>query len=164
VFLRTDTHWTPEGAEVAANPGQAIADKFPLSGEPQTFVTEAGRKHAHKGDLRLFLPLDPLFENLMPAQEPAEAQHRAGRAEAKPVTTRCSPTAVPVALIGTSYSANPNWNFVGALQQALRSDVVNYAEDGHGPILPMLSYLQSDAFKNSPPQVLIWEFPNVICL
>jgi alginate O-acetyltransferase complex protein AlgJ len=87
-----------------------------------------------------------------------------GEAEAKPVTTRCSPTAVPVALIGTSYSANPNWNFVGALQQALRSDVVNYAEDGHGPILPMLSYLQSDAFKNSPPQVLIWEFPNVICL
>ncbi|HJR32803.1 MAG TPA: alginate O-acetyltransferase, partial [Pseudomonas sp.] len=37
---------------------------------------------------------------------------------------------------------------------------VNYAEDGHGPILPMLSYLKSDAFKNSPPQVLIWEFPE----
>ena len=35
------------------------------------------RKSTHKGDLRLFLPLDPLFENLMPAQEPsAEAQHR----------------------------------------------------------------------------------------
>lgn len=70
---------------------------------------------------------------------------------------------VPVALVGTSYSANPNWNFVGALKEALRSDVVSYAEDGHGPVLPMLSYLKSDAFKNSPPQVLIWEFPNDIC-
>ena len=67
---------------------------------------------------------------------------------------------IPVALVGTSYSANPNWNFLGALQQALRSDVANYAEDGHGPILPMLKYLQSDEFKNSAPQVLIWEFPE----
>ena len=37
---------------------------------------------------------------------------------------------------------------------------MNYAEDGHGPILPMLKYLQTDAFKSSPPQVLIWEFPE----
>ena len=34
------------------------------------------------------------------------------------------------------------------------------AKAGHGPILPMLSYLKSDDFKNSPPQVLIWEFPE----
>lgn len=67
---------------------------------------------------------------------------------------------IPVGLVGTSYSANPNWNFVGALKEALRSDVVNYAEDGHGPILPMLKYLQTDAFKNTPPQVVIWEFPE----
>jgi alginate O-acetyltransferase complex protein AlgJ len=62
--------------------------------------------------------------------------------------------------VGTSYSANPHWNFLGALQQSLHSDVVNYAEDGHGPILPMLKYLQTDAFKNSAPQVVIWEFPE----
>jgi len=49
---------------------------------------------------------------------------------------------------------------VGALKQALHSDVVSYAEDGHGPILPMLSYLKSDDFKNNPPQLLIWEFPE----
>ena len=67
---------------------------------------------------------------------------------------------VPVTLVGTSYSANANWNFVGALKQALRSDVINDSKDGHGPILPMLAYLKSDAFKNTPPQVLIWEFPE----
>lgn len=67
---------------------------------------------------------------------------------------------IPVALVGTSYSANPHWNFLGALQQALRSDVANYAEDGHGPLLPMLKYLQSDAFKNAAPQVVVWEFPE----
>ncbi|KAA5844485.1 alginate O-acetyltransferase [Pseudomonas chlororaphis] len=162
VFLRTDTHWTPAGAEVAANQlAKAIADKAPLMGQPQRFVTEAEQTVVHKGDLRLFLPLDPLFENLMPAKEPL--QKRVTRAaDDQPAADNAlfADNEVPVALVGTSYSANPNWNFVGALKQALHSDVVSYAEDGHGPVLPMLSYLKSDAFKNSPPQVLIWEFPE----
>ncbi|WLI45706.1 alginate O-acetyltransferase [Pseudomonas beijingensis] len=162
VFLRTDTNWTPEGAQVAAeNLAKAIAERTPLNGEPQRFVTEPAEKITHKGDLRQFLPLDPLFENLMPAQEPL-VKRNTREADDQPAGDDAlfADAQVPVALIGTSYSANPNWNFVGALKQALHSDVVNYAEDGHGPILPMLSYLKSDAFKNSPPQVLIWEFPE----
>ena len=162
VFLRTDTHWTPEGAQIAAQAlAKTIAEQTPLSGEPQRFVTEPAETITHKGDLRLFLPLDPLFENLMPATEPLQKRTTvAAGDQAASDDALFANTEVPVALIGTSYSANPNWNFVGALKQALHSDVVNYAEDGHGPILPMLSYLQSDAFKNSPPQVLIWEFPE----
>jgi alginate O-acetyltransferase complex protein AlgJ len=161
VFLRTDTHWTPQGAEIAANQlARTIADKYPLSGEPQRFVTEPAQTVTHKGDLRLFLPLDPLFENMMPKQEPLQKFTTVAAEQPAGDDALFANTEVPVALIGTSYSANPNWNFVGALKQALNSDVVNYAEDGHGPILPMLSYLKSDAFKNSPPQVLIWEFPE----
>ncbi|MHC8402711.1 alginate O-acetyltransferase [Pseudomonas sp. MDT1-17] len=162
VFLRTDTHWTPEGAQIAAETlAKSITDKYPLSGEQQHFVTEPAEKVTHKGDLRLFLPLDPLFENLMPKPEPLQKRNTVA-AQDQPAGDDAlfANTEVPVALIGTSYSANPNWNFVGALKQALNSDVVNYAEDGHGPILPMLTYLKSDAFKNSPPQVLIWEFPE----
>ncbi|MEK1909547.1 MAG: alginate O-acetyltransferase [Pseudomonas chlororaphis] len=162
VFLRTDTHWTPAGAEIAANQlAKAIADKAPLMGQPQRFVTEAEQTVVHKGDLRLFLPLDPLFENLMPAKEPLQKRvTRAADDQPAAEDALFADNEVPVALVGTSYSANPNWNFVGALKQALHSDVVSYAEDGHGPVLPMLSYLKSDAFKNSPPQVLIWEFPE----
>ncbi|MCL9653354.1 alginate O-acetyltransferase [Pseudomonas protegens] len=162
VFLRTDTHWTPAGAEVVARQlAQAIAAKTPLSGQPQRFVTETQETVKHQGDLRRFLPLDPLFENLMPAEEPL--QKRVTRAsEEQPAADDAlfADHEVPVTLVGTSYSANPNWNFVGALKQALHSDVLSYAEDGHGPILPMLSYLKSDDFKNHPPQVLIWEFPE----
>lgn len=94
VFLRTDTHWTPEGAEIAANTlAKTIADKFPLSGEPQRFVTTPAEKVTHKGDLRLFLPLDPLFENLMPAQEPLQNATPWPPPSSLPVTMRCSPTA-----------------------------------------------------------------------
>jgi len=162
VFLRTDTHWTPMGAEVVAQQlGAAILRQTPLSGEPQTFITQAQESAPYKGDLTSFLPLDPLFSNLLP--KPDDLQQRSthpAQASAEGDDALFADSEVPVALIGTSYSANPNWNFLGALQQALRSDVVNYAENGHGPILPMLKYLQTDAFRNSPPQVLIWEFPE----
>lgn len=162
VFLRTDTHWTPMGAEVVAKQlGEVVAQQTPLSGEPEKFVTQAKETAPYKGDLTNFLPLDPLFSNLLP--QPDQLQQRS----TDPVATEAqgddalfADSDVAVGLVGTSYSANPNWNFVGALKQALHSDVVNYAEDGHGPILPMLKYLQTDAFKSSPPQVLIWEFPE----
>ena len=167
VFLRTDTHWTPMGAEVVAqNLSKAIAAQMPLSGTPQQYQTEAVKTEPYKGDLTTFLPLDPLFSNLLP--KPDDLQQRAttvvnGSADSSSDAGDAALFAnndIPVALVGTSYSANPHWNFLGALQQSLKSDVVNYAEDGHGPILPMLKYLQTDAFKNSPPQVLIWEFPE----
>lgn len=162
VFLRTDTHWTPDGAQVAAQQlAAAIGSQFPLSGEPQPFVTEAEKTEQHNGDLERFLPMDPLFSNLMPPSEPLEKRStRAANAEADSEDALFADSEVPVTLVGTSYSANPNWNFVGALKQALRSDVINDSKDGHGPILPMLAYLKSDAFKNTPPQVLIWEFPE----
>ncbi|EPM92981.1 alginate biosynthesis protein AlgJ, partial [Pseudomonas syringae pv. actinidiae ICMP 19070] len=75
VFLRTDTHWTPMGAEVAAQQlGAAIAQKAPLEGEPEQFVTQATETAPYKGDLTTFLPLDPLFSNLLP--KPDELQKR----------------------------------------------------------------------------------------
>jgi alginate O-acetyltransferase complex protein AlgJ len=162
VFLRTDSHWTPMGAEIAAQSlSRAIASHTPLSGEPQTFVTQSDASKPYKGDLTRFLPLDPLFSNLLP--QPDELAQRTTKAAENPAAGGDSlfgESEIPVALVGTSYSANPHWNFLGALQQALHSDVVNYAEDGRGPILPMLKYLQTDAFKNSAPQVLVWEFPE----
>ncbi|WP_110969699.1 alginate O-acetyltransferase [Pseudomonas huaxiensis] len=162
VFLRTDSHWTPMGAEVAAQQlAEAVARQTLLNGEPQTFVTENQQQTPYKGDLTNFLPLDPLFSNLLP--KPDQLQKRSTRATEEgngDDGALFADKQIPVALVGTSYSANPNWNFLGALQQALRSDVANYAEDGHGPILPMLKYLQSDEFKNSPPQVVVWEFPE----
>jgi alginate O-acetyltransferase complex protein AlgJ len=162
VFLRTDTHWTPMGAEVAAQQlGMTIAEKAPLEGEPEQFVTQAKDSAPYKGDLTNFLPLDPLFTNLLPKPDTLQ-QMSTDLVQSAPTGDDAlfADSDVPVGLVGTSYSANPNWNFVGALKQALRSDVVNYAEDGKGPILPMLKYLQTDAFKNSAPQVVIWEFPE----
>lgn len=162
VFLRTDTHWTPLGAEVVAQQvGAAVRGAVQLDGEAQAYVTESGGRKDYKGDLTRFLPLDPLFDNLMP--KPDELQQRETRAASGDEGSGdalFADSSMPVALVGTSYSANPKWNFAGALRQDLQRDLSNHAEDGHGPILPMLKYLQSDDLKNAPPQVVIWEFPE----
>ncbi|GLZ85781.1 alginate O-acetyltransferase [Metapseudomonas resinovorans] len=162
VFLRTDTHWSPLGAEVVAGRlGQVVGKTIDLRGTPQQYVTEVVGNEDYKGDLTRFLPLDPLFENLMPA--PDQLQKRATRSEGEEAAgddALFAENDVPVVLVGTSYSANDRWNFAGALRQSLQRDLVNHAEDGNGPILPMLKYLRSDELKDAPPQLVIWEFPE----
>lgn len=164
VFLRTDTHWTPEGAEVVARQlSQAIARQHPLTGEAKGFVTERQAPAPYTGDLTSFLPLDPLFSHWLPAPDvltqrstQADGSAPAGSGD----DALFASETIAVALVGTSYSANPHWNFLGALQQSLGRDVVNYAENGHGPLIPMLKYLQSEALRDNPPQLLVWEFPE----
>ncbi|WP_330115466.1 alginate O-acetyltransferase [Pseudomonas sp. JS3066] len=163
LFLRTDTHWTPHGAElVAQEVARAVQRSAPLDGDRQLFTTEQAASKPYLGDLARFLPLDPLFSALLPA--PDQLQSRSTHAvDAHPNDASAALFAdvrVPVALVGTSYSANPDWNFLGALRQALGSDILDFAESGQGPLPPMLEYLQNDALKNAPPQWVIWEFPE----
>jgi len=161
MFLRTDTHWTPQGADLVAQQlSTTLKRGISLDGEPQRFITQASAAQPYKGDLTRFLPLDPWFDYLLPA--PDQLRRRETRA-AEPATgddALFADSAMPVALVGTSYSANPAWNFAGALRQHLQRDLSNHAEDGQGPLVPMLKYLQSEDFKNTPPQLVIWEFPE----
>lgn len=157
LFLRTDTHWTPRGADIAA---LQLSKAIELSGEPQQFITEATEQHRYTGDLTRFLPLDPLFATLMPAPDPLEKRTTRLARQNASADALFAEVDMPVTLVGTSYSANPNWNFEGALRQHLHRDLSNHAEEGKGPLLPMLTYLQSDELKNAAPQVVIWEFPE----
>lgn len=159
VFLRTDTHWTPLGAEaVARQLGEAIRGKQLLDSEPQLFVTQVGEEKELEGDLVTFLPFDPLFPELLPP--PDRLQQRVTEKADDAPADLFSDEQIPVALVGTSYSADPSWNFDGALREALMSDLTNHAESGRGPMLPMLKYLQSADLREHPPQVVIWEFPE----
>ncbi|HEY1076338.1 MAG TPA: hypothetical protein VGE51_06585, partial [Fontimonas sp.] len=155
VFLRTDTHWTPDGARCAA---QAIAAQVNQSGlatqRPQEFVGRREAERDHSGDLINFLPLAPHFAGLLPAFDRLAPTHTDATAA---VDLLGDAAAAEVALVGTSYSADPLWNFDGALRESLHEDVLNLAESGHGPFKPMEAYLRDS---NSPrPRVLIWEIP-----
>lgn len=163
VFLRTDTHWTPYGAEVAAQSLAAyLFERGSLQPGAERFVTAPGKTLTHKGDLLSFLPLEPYFAGLQPPSEQLQ-QRQTALAEGQDDSSAAALfDAQPshLALVGTSYSANPKWNFAGALKQALGSDLLNFAEDGHGPLVPMLRLLQRDPGQNADLRLVIWEFPE----
>lgn len=163
VFLRTDTHWTPAGADAfARSAAAAIRQEFhdQTWGEEQ-FKTALGKTRTHEGDLLTYLPLEPLFPELGPDQEPLTER------STEPVSdggtsaeSLFAETKTDVVLVGTSYSANPLWDFPGALKRHLGRDLINVADEGQGPFQPMTEYLQSEEFRNHPPELVIWEFPE----
>lgn len=154
-FFRTDTHWTPKGAEAVAK-GLARSGLVPMGEMP--FSVTQGAVDRFTGDLVSFVTDDRLapLVGLSPeitAPYTAESQEEAG------LDIFAGAGSGATLLIGTSYSANPAWSFAEALKLALRKDVLNFAVEGQGPAQPMLDFLASSEFTEAPPAVVIWEFP-----
>lgn len=153
-FFRTDTHWTPRGAEGVA---RALAGSGLVTLGDTDFTIRTLPETQFTGDLVSFVTTDDLAPTLGLMPE-----------SATPYTAETTDSAADIfagteagatLLIGTSYSANPTWSFAEALKLALGRDVLNLAVEGQGPARPMLDYLASDDFQTAPPEVVIWEFP-----
>lgn len=159
-FFATDTHWTQSGAKAVA---KALAQSGVINAGPDDFAEEASGTSIFTGDLVSFVTSDTLAPMVGLAQEqahPYQATPVAGTSSALTADDLfAAPQAGGLVLIGTSYSANPRWSFAEALKIALGSDVLNYAKEGQGPARPMLSYLESADFLDSPPDWVIWEIP-----
>jgi alginate O-acetyltransferase complex protein AlgJ len=69
VFLRTDTHWTPQGARLAAQATAISVRDLVPPGTKARVETRAAGTRDHRGDLFNFLPLEPWFGFLLPAGE-----------------------------------------------------------------------------------------------
>lgn len=163
VFLRTDTHWSPEGANLfAEHAARFIRNRFNgLTWGEKTFVTSIGEPMQHRGDLLNYIPVDPAFTEYGPAPDQLEPRTtRANNDDQADAGALFGDDSTSTVLVGTSYSANELWDFPGALRKHLGKDLINVAEEGDGPFVPMVSYLNSSDFQNQPPQLVIWEFPE----
>jgi alginate O-acetyltransferase complex protein AlgJ len=163
MFLRTDTHWTPAGARVAAAALAADArDRLDHAGSPRaTFVTREGQERTWKGDLLNFLPLGPLgpiADRLSP--RPDRVLEPETSADGSQDGDLFGSITVPVVLAGTSYSAGRLWNFEGALKTELEADVVNAAKAGQGPFRPMNDLLEGPTLGDVHADLVIWEIPE----
>jgi alginate O-acetyltransferase complex protein AlgJ len=155
VFLAADTHWTAEGAAIAAEAIAASPLARDLPGQ-KSFMLTSGAPVEHPGDLRKFIRLPAWLEAFGPAHD------RISPVEAKAADEGADlfgDAAAPVVLVGTSYSANPAFGFEAHLKGALQRDVLNFAEEGKGPFAPMMTFLKSDVLRDQPPKLVIWEIP-----
>lgn len=152
LFLTTDTHWTPLGAEVVAD---AVGETL---GKRDTAYTIADVAPVpREGDLSKFIVTGGLAP--LVGLGPETVVPREATAPPAASTDIFGPSSIPFVLTGTSYSANPQWSFGESLKVSLGSDVLNLAEEGKGPVAPMRAFLDSATLRDTPPEVVIWEFP-----
>ncbi|MFW5695073.1 MAG: alginate O-acetyltransferase AlgX-related protein [Alkalispirochaeta sp.] len=157
-FFRRDTHWRPGGAAKVA---QALTTAIP---EFNGFGTEYQLQHKPEetlpGDLLSFVPVGRWSDHLGLTAErfrPVEAVLGEDPSEGGGLFDTPE---IPIALVGTSYSADQRFGFQAALQHALRGDVLNVAEPAGGPFGPMEAYLHGETIGEIPPQLVVWEIPE----
>ena len=157
VFLHTDTHWTPFGAVIAAQTLAPVIRAMQPDLPPASYSTGAKPAAQLRGDLLRFIPV-PAGQGPKPdtVQEPEYTRSDSGGG-------LLGDEPLAVTLVGTSYSAPSKenvWHFAGALGRALNTEVLNAAQEGRGPILPMRDYLSSKERRDNPPKVVVWEIPE----
>jgi alginate O-acetyltransferase complex protein AlgJ len=161
VYYRTDTHWNQLGAAAAA---RAVADAVknaPIARD-RVFKTEAAPEADRAGDLLRLMSLEnvpdlPIKLRPLPDREALETTKQTeGPAEAGGLLDDAP---VPeVALLGSSFSLNGN--FHGRLQEDLGAAIGQFGQAGGAFWGSARDYFKSQAFTETPPKLVIWEFPE----
>ena len=159
MFMRTDTHWTAAGAKRVA---EALADTVKQSCEgitlaERSFKTVNAKEKQYDGDLLRYVKTGFLRPVVGPRSEVIPQWQTDAEAADGDLFGDSS---VDVTLVGTSYSAQKDWHFDGFLREALHTDVLNLADEGKGPIEPMVSFLAKNDMKSAAPKLVIWEIPE----
>ncbi len=159
LYYRTDSHWSQAGAALAAQAAAAMAPAG-LVTRDQAFSTSAAPESVRSGDLLRLMSLDHVPDGWglrpRPDRERAQATVALGATFAGGLLD--TPPPPQVALIGSSFSLNGN--FHGALQQALGTQVAQFATAGGGFWGAANQYLASAAWRDTPPKLIVWEIPE----
>jgi alginate O-acetyltransferase complex protein AlgJ len=158
VYYRSDTHWNQAGAQAAAAAIATGVRRLSVALTPTEFATEkSGAETERPGDLIRLMGLENAPNALRPLPD-RETLLVTRQTSADSSNSLFGDAPVEVVLTGTSYSLRAN--FHGFLQQALGAKVLNTAKDGGGFLEAVTEYLKDEAFRSSPPKVLIWEVPE----
>ena len=158
-FLRNDTHWSPYGADnSAAHIATQLKQSFPsYHWSEDRFTTElVNTVPEFQGDLLNYIPLEPFFSEFAPSKPSLEKYETSDTQE----MSLFDDIEYDAVLVGTSYSAKEEWNFVGALQQYTGLDILDVSQVGNGPFKPMLDYIESDLYQENKSKLVIWEIPE----
>ncbi|MZR61273.1 alginate O-acetyltransferase [Alcanivorax sp. DP30] len=154
VFMRTDTHWSPLGAQVVA---AGVALNLSLPGSHH-YETRELRVEPYEGDLLRYLPTS---EGVGPVRkEPLMRYETAAVDQMLDAQALLGDDLPPVALVGTSYSAMDEWHFSGFLKQQLSEDVLVYALEAQGPFAAMREFLDGPAARDERVRYVLWEVPE----
>lgn len=161
LYYRTDTHWNQNGAELAA---KAVArwnrEKGIVAGQTVFELRREGEGAERVGDLLALIGLDkaPAWMRPRGDQEVPVVVEAQAPASADALGDLFGEAAVPVVLLGTSYSQRAA--FGDFLRLHLGSEVLNASKDGGRIAGSAEEYFADDAFSQSPPTLVVWEVPE----
>lgn len=157
-FFSRDTHWTPDGADAAAAAiAKTVRDAWPetvASLPAATWRIVAREEVAHVGDLTSFVPLGALSDAFGFAPERVTVVRYV--ADIAAPTSLFDLPAVPLVLVGTSYSEGEPWALAPRIGAALDVDVVSFADAGAGPFAAVDDLIAAGL----NPSLVVWEFPE----
>lgn len=158
-YFRSDSHWNELGAQAAAH---AVSTHLmrtryaPFTPTASTTWTH-GPLTERVGDLIKLAGLAAAPKACRP-QGDLVSESSAVVATAA-LDDLLGETAAPeVVVVGSSFSRTAN--FVESLSATLSTQVANVAKEGGGFAGAAMAYFGNDAFTQSPPRVVIWEFPE----
>ncbi len=161
VFFRTDTHWTEDGAQRAA---EAVAHTVRATGwapDPvQEYDVVRTPQALRPGDLVRLAGLDELPRRWQPTAETSRGAQfllRENPEEEEASLFGDDPLARTV-LLGTSFSRTSG--FAGFLAQSLRTPLANFGRDGGNFCGGAAAYFQDPAWRQKPPSLVVWEIPE----
>jgi len=155
-FFKTDTHWTPLGAELA---GKLIASevnaklKLPASKKPGVKLGDPMQMVQAKNDLA----------DQMPAAEKAKYTKefytiRKDLSAADAGSALTEDDSSDTVVVGNSYT-QPKYGFSATISAGLNRPVgLAWRVHQFGSYAILLEYLASPAFKQSRPKLIVWDF------
>lgn len=159
VFLKSDTHWSPAGAKLAAELTGKTVGTLGVDIAAGEVNVVSSKDTTIWGDLTKFITSPDYADDIGLKPEKIELFRTEMKSAEGNLDLFGETASAPVMLVGTSYSANENWSFVDYLRQSLSVDVVNVAKEGLGPGVPMMDLLNSNTLKEAKPKLILWEFP-----
>ncbi len=161
LYYRTDTHWNEAGAGLAART-VAAAVTVVLTHDHAYRTDIAAQPTQRVGDLLRLMSLETVPDLLLklrplPDEDRAETTVETA-APARPGGLLDDAPVPEVALIGSSFSVHSN--FHGLLQEALQAPVGQFAQAGGAFWGAARDYFRSQAFRETPPKLVIWEIPE----
>lgn len=171
-FLRTDTHWSEAGADLAAQQVAVAVERLRIDIQPsKQYRLEESAPQRREGDLVRLAGIEWLSSRLQPAAEwvgnpvfhevdaPAASSGGKSQSADDDAGDLFGDENLPsIALIGTSFSRTSS--FLGYLDYRLSTSVTSFARDGGDFSGAAKYYFASPSFLETAPRLVIWEIPE----
>lgn len=152
LYFKRDIHWTPDGSRaVAFEVAKAIRNSFSLdpSLHSEVVITKHGRYSGTNS-------IAGAIKQLCNQQYAPEYVQGYGY---EALSNDTGDKSAQVVLVGGGFTALPDLNFIGFLQNELNAPVEDFTQVSGGLLGGWSAYLKSEAMTDSTPKVIVWEVP-----